>query len=180
MPGWAGASRATSPATSGPTTGAWLSFTSEPLDDRLELLGIPSLAVTVACDQPDALIAVRVCDVAPGGASTLVTRGVLNLTHRDGHEVPVPLVPGKRYAVEIPLSSVGYAIPRRPSAARLGRHRRSGRPSGHRQSRSPLTVVAGGESALMLPVRAPRDEPEVPAHFAQPEEGPLPLPPAMA
>ena len=45
----------------------------------------------------------RVCDVAPGGASTLVTRGVLNLTHRDGHEVPVPLVPGERYAVEIPL-----------------------------------------------------------------------------
>ena len=110
---------------------------------------------------------------APGGASTLVTRGVLNLTHRDGHEEPVELVPGQRYAVEIPLSSVGYAIP-----------------AGHRvrvsvastfwpavwPSPEPvaLTVVAGDESALTLPVRAPREEPEVPAHFAQPEEGPLP------
>ena len=153
--------------------GAWLAFTSEPLEERLELLGIPSLAVTVAADRAHALIAVRVCDVAPGGASTLVTRGVLNLTHRDGHEAPVPLVPGERYRVEIPLSSVGSAIP-----------------AGHRvrvsvasafwpavwPSPEPvaLTVIAGGESALTLPVRAPRDEPEVPAHFAQPEEGPLP------
>jgi putative CocE/NonD family hydrolase len=153
--------------------GAWLSFTSEPLDGRLELLGIPSLAVTVACDKPNALIAVRVCHVAPGGASTLVTRGVLNLTHRDGHEVPVPLVPGKRYAVEIPLSSVGYAIPR---GDRLRVSVASAFWPAVWPSPEPvaLTVVAGGESALMLPVRAPRDEPEVPAHFAQPEEGPAP------
>ncbi|HEY3613488.1 MAG TPA: CocE/NonD family hydrolase C-terminal non-catalytic domain-containing protein, partial [Gaiellales bacterium] len=153
--------------------GAWLSFTSEPLAERLELLGVPSLAVTVASDKPAALIAVRVCDVAPGGVSTLVTRGVLNLTHRDGHEVPVPLVPGERYAVEVALSSVGIAI---PAGHRLRVSVASAFWPAVWPSPEPvaLTVVAGGESALTLPVRTPRDEPEVPAHFAQPEEGPLP------
>ena len=138
--------------------GAWLSFTSEPLEGRLELLGIPSLAVTVAADRPQALIAVRVCDVAPGGASTLVTRGVLNLTHRDGHEAPVPLVPGERYAVEIPLSSVGCAI--RPATACGCRVASAFWPAVW-PSPEPvaLTVVAGGESALTLPVRPPREEP---------------------
>jgi predicted acyl esterase len=153
--------------------GAWLSFTSEPLAERLELLGVPSLALTVASDRPRALIAVRVCHVAPGGASTLVTRGVLNLTHREGHEKPVELVPGERYPVEIPLSSVGYAI---PAGHRLRVSVASAFWPAVWPSPEPvaLTVVAGGESALTLPVRAPRDEPEVPAHFAQPEEGPLP------
>ena len=153
--------------------GAWLSFTSERLGQRCELLGVPSLDVTVACDQPEALLAVRLCDVAPGGASTLITRGVLNLTHRDGHEVPVPLEPGRRYRVRVPLGSVGYAVP-----------------AGHRLRLSlaaafwpavwpsrvavELTVVAGGESALELPVREPREEPPVPEHFGRPEEAPLP------
>jgi uncharacterized protein len=153
--------------------GAWLSFTSEPLAERCELLGVPSLAVTVASDRPQALIAVRVCDVAPGGASTLVTRGVLNLTHRDGHEVPVSLEPGRRYPVEIALSSVGYAV---PAGHRLRVSVASAFWPAVWPSPEPieLTIVAGGASALSLPVRAPREEPPVPAHFAEPEEAPLP------
>ena len=39
-------------------------------------------------------LAVRLCDVAPDGASLLVTRGLLNLTHRDSHAEPEPLEPG--------------------------------------------------------------------------------------
>ena len=153
--------------------GAWLSFTSEPLAERWELLGVPSLAVTVACDRPQALIAVRVCDVAPGGASTLVTRGVLNLTHRDGHELPVPLEPGRRYAVEIALGSVGYAV---PAGHRLRVSVASAFWPAVWPSPAPvaLTIIAGAGSALSLPVRAPREEPPVPRHFAEPEEAPLP------
>ena len=153
--------------------GAWLSFTSEPLAERCELLGVPSLALTVAADRPRALVAVRLCDVAPGGASTLITRGVLNLTHRDGHETPVALEPGRRYAVEIALSSVGYAV---PAGHRLRVSLASAFWPAVWPSPEPveLTVVADGTSALFLPVRAPRDEPPVPEHFGRPEEAPLP------
>ncbi len=42
------------------------------------------------------MIAARLEDVAPDGSSTLVTYGLLNLTHRDSHETPEPLTPGKR------------------------------------------------------------------------------------
>jgi len=53
----------------------------------------------------------RVCDVAQDGASTLITRGVLNLTHRDGHRRPEPLEPDRRYRVRFPLHAIGYSIP---------------------------------------------------------------------
>src|SRR5262249_55273626 len=40
---------------------------------------------------------------APDGTSALVTKGLLNLTHRDSHERPEPLVPGRVYEVRVPL-----------------------------------------------------------------------------
>ena len=40
-------------------------------------------------------VVARLCDVGPDGASTFVSVGALNLTHRDGHAEPQPLVPGE-------------------------------------------------------------------------------------
>ena len=42
------------------------------------------------------LVAVRLCDVAPDGSSTLVTRGLLNLSHRDGDDARAPGRPAAR------------------------------------------------------------------------------------
>ena len=53
----------------------------------------------------------RLCDVAPDGASTLVSWGLLNLTHRDSHADPQPLVPGQGYSVRIPLDHIAYRLP---------------------------------------------------------------------
>ena len=88
-----------------------LTFTSEPLDSDLEILGAPALTVEVAADEPLALLAVRLCDVAPDGSSTLVTRGLLNLAHRTGSSEPQPLEPGRRAQVRVPLEAIGYAFP---------------------------------------------------------------------
>ncbi len=52
----------------------------------------------------------RLCDVAPDGTSTLISRGALNLTHRDGHKVVRPLTPGERMVVDLELDAVGQAI----------------------------------------------------------------------
>jgi putative CocE/NonD family hydrolase len=134
-----------------------LTFTSDPLEERVEILGSPAVTVELSADRPLALIAVRLCDVSPTGASTLVARGLLNLTHRDGSSEPAPLEPGRRYAVRVPLDAAAYAF--RP---------------GHRlrlaisptywpwawPSPEPvtLTVHTGGPSRLELPVRPPRGE----------------------
>ena len=55
--------------------GRSLCFTSAPLSEPLELLGFPEVSLTIISDRPLALLAVRLCDVAPTGASALVTRG---------------------------------------------------------------------------------------------------------
>jgi uncharacterized protein len=91
--------------------GCSLTFDSAPLRERIEILGAPVATLAVAADQPVALIAVRLNDVARGGASTRVTYGLLNLTHRNGHEQPEPLESGKRYLVKVTMNDVAHAFP---------------------------------------------------------------------
>lgn len=85
-------------------------FDSAPLTESLEILGAPVATLTLASDKPLALVAVRLNEVAPDGASTRVTYGVLNLTHRDGHANPAPLEPGRRYTVRVQLNDIGHAF----------------------------------------------------------------------
>jgi len=137
--------------------GRALSFTSDPLPERLEILGIPYVELAFAADRPLALASVRLLDVAPDGTSTLITRGQLNLAHRDGHGDPRPLVPGERAGARIRLDAIGRAV---PAGHRL---RVAVSPTGWpRAWPSPepvtLTVFAGPGSVLELPVRPPRDE----------------------
>ena len=49
--------------------------------------------------------------MAPDGSSLRVTYGVLNLTHRDGHERPLALEPGHRHRVVVHLNDVAHAFP---------------------------------------------------------------------
>jgi uncharacterized protein len=128
-----------------------LEFTSAPLTERCEILGNSRVILEVAADRPEALVAVRLIDVAPSGAASCVARGFLNLTHRDGREHPKPLVPGERYRVEVSLTGTAYAFP-----------------AGHRiqvalssaywpiiwPSPEPVTLtLTTGISQLLLPVR---------------------------
>ena len=83
-------------------------FTSDPLADPLEILGLPELAVHVAADAPVATVVVRLADLAPDGTSALVSAGVLNLTHRRSHAAPEPLEPGRVEEVRVPLRAAGY------------------------------------------------------------------------
>ena len=149
--------------------GRSLCFTSPPLDQPLDILGFPKVDLTLSVDRPNALLAVRLCDVAPTGESTLVTRGLLNLTHRNSHEQPEPLEPNRPHEVGVELNAIGYTVP-----------------EGHRLrvSISPtywplawpspepvtLTVHTGEASLLRLPI-APPDaiQPQDHAPFGEPE-----------
>jgi putative CocE/NonD family hydrolase len=87
-----------------------LTFDSEPLAERLECLGAPEATVELAVDRPQALICLRLCDVDPAGASTRVSYGPLNLTHRDGHAAPKAVKPGERIRVTVKLNDIGHSI----------------------------------------------------------------------
>ena len=63
-------------------------FETEPLAERLEILGAPVLTLEVSSDRPNALLCARLCDVAHDGASLRVTYGLLNLTHREQPRAP--------------------------------------------------------------------------------------------
>lgn len=79
-----------------------------PLERELEILGYPRIDVTLSSSAPVAYLAVKLCDVFPDGTSALVTRGLLNLTHRDSRERPSPLQPGRPYRISFELEVAGY------------------------------------------------------------------------
>ncbi|HEX6386142.1 MAG TPA: CocE/NonD family hydrolase [Anaerolineae bacterium] len=154
--------------------GQAITFTSAPLTEAVDILGRPEVILTLAADQPMALVAVRLCDVAPDGASSLVTWGLLNLTHRESHEQPTRLVPGRRYTVTVPLNMMGYRMPaghrwRMAISPTCWRHAwPSPRPI-------TLSLFTGKGSQLRLPVRTPQAEDEQLPPFGPPETAP-PLP----
>ncbi len=85
-----------------------LCFTTAPLETPVEVLGFPLARLRLSVDRPCALVAVRLEDVAPDGASLLVSWGMLNLTHRDSHEAPRPLDPGRWYDVAVESRVCGH------------------------------------------------------------------------
>jgi len=87
-----------------------LTFDSAPLADDLEILGAPVVRLDLMVDKPTAFLIVRLNEVEPDGASKRLTFGVLNLTHRNGHEFPEALGPGKRYRVSVQLHDCGQVV----------------------------------------------------------------------
>ena len=148
--------------------GRSLSFTSPPLEEPAEILGNPRVRLSLSSDRPGASIVARLCDVAPTGESLLVTRDLFNLTHREGHDRAVPLVPGEAVTVEFPLKIIAHRFD-----------------AGHRIRLSvsttywpwmwphpePVTLgmSCGADSFVDLPVREPRAEDDDLAPFGPPE-----------
>jgi putative CocE/NonD family hydrolase len=131
-----------------------LLFDTAELVEPLELLGRPVVRLAIDTSEPQGLLAVRLCAVAPDGASTLISWGALNLTHRGDHEWPAPLVPGNRYDIDIELNTVGERV---PSGYRL----RLAVSSAYWPQLWPsprtarVTLIADGISLLELPVHEP-------------------------
>jgi predicted acyl esterase len=87
-----------------------LTYTWPALDGELEILGHTRLRVRVASMAPVAYLSAKLCDVFPDGTSSLVARGLLNLTHRDSRETPAPLEPGATYDVEMELEATSWTF----------------------------------------------------------------------
>ncbi len=156
------------PADQRPDDGRSVIFDTDRLTERLEILGAPRVRLGLSADRTAAMVALRLEDVAPDGASTLVTYGLLDLCKRDGFERSAPLEPGKRREVEVALNDVAHAFPtgHRIRLAVATAHWPIAWPS---PEMARLTLDPAG-SRLELPKRAasPLDE-GLPA-FAEPEE----------
>ncbi|WP_366556497.1 CocE/NonD family hydrolase [Aquibaculum sediminis] len=129
-----------------------LIFETAPLKSDLAMVGDAELSLTVSADRPVAQVAVRLVDVAPGGAATRVSYGLLNLTHRDSHEHPQALEPGKPYTVSIPFKHVAQTF-------RAGHRIRLSISSSYFPiawpAPEPVTLsVLPGQSTLTLPLHA--------------------------
>jgi predicted acyl esterase len=85
-----------------------LVFTSEPLPEDRVLLGAPTADLFVSSSAEVAFLSLKLCEVAPDGTSVLVSKGVLNLTHRNSRSCPEPLEPGRVYPVGVPLLAAAY------------------------------------------------------------------------
>jgi uncharacterized protein len=79
-------------------------------EDELEILGHPVLHARVRSTSPVAYLSAKLCNVHPDGTSQLVTRGFLNLTHRDSRETPEPLQPGRWHDVAFELEVTSWVF----------------------------------------------------------------------
>ncbi|MGK5499790.1 CocE/NonD family hydrolase [Streptomyces sp. URMC 125] len=147
--------------------GGSLVFDTEPLTERVEILGAPTVELELSVSEPVAMVAARLSDVAPDGRATRVTYGLLNLTRAGGDE-PEPLVPGRRYRATVQLNGVAQAFPA-GHRIRLSLST-SYWPLAWPPPRPVLTTVYVPASTLTLPVR-PTTEPDgvAGAPFGEPE-----------
>ncbi|MEN8653971.1 CocE/NonD family hydrolase [Streptomyces sp. 21So2-11] len=134
-------------------------------ESAIEILGRPRVRLRLTMDVPFGQAVARVCDVAPDGASTLITRGVLNLSARNGRDRADAWPLGATKDVTFELNGIGHSFP-----------------PGHRirlsvssaywpwiwpQADSAGFTLAPGGSTLELPVRTPTHDSIT---FAPPEQ----------
>jgi putative CocE/NonD family hydrolase len=90
--------------------GGSILFDSGLLDQEFEIAGAVTAELEISSDQPQSMVAVRLCDVDPDGNSSRVSYGLLNLTHRNSHEFPEELEPFKKYKVRVKLNYAAHCF----------------------------------------------------------------------
>jgi putative CocE/NonD family hydrolase len=150
--------------------GRCLVFDSEPLEAPLEILGAPIVELELSASTKVAMVAVRLNDVAPGGASTRVTYGLLNLTHREGHEQPQPLIPGEKYRVRVKLNDTAHSFAK-GHAVRVAISTCYW-PIAWPPPEPVLLTVWSAVSSVELPLRPPDPDDNRLPEFAEPESAP--------
>jgi uncharacterized protein len=88
-----------------------LAFTSAPFDAPLEILGSAAVVLEVAASAGPLCVTAKLAAVAPGGRSTLLATGWLDLELRESPTRRVAVEPGARYRVTVPLRATAYRVP---------------------------------------------------------------------
>ncbi|MGE0210256.1 MAG: CocE/NonD family hydrolase [Parvibaculaceae bacterium] len=150
--------------------GGSLVFDSAPLKAPLEFLGAPLVDLEISSDRPTALVAVTLSEVLPDGTAARLSYGLLNLTHRNGHEKIEPLVPGEARKVRVKLNDCAQRVSK---GSRLRVAISTSYWPITWPSPEPVTLsVSTGASTLTLPVRPRRPEDKALARFEPAETSP--------
>jgi putative CocE/NonD family hydrolase len=153
--------------------GGSLVFDTPAFTERFEILGAPVLELELAANRPVAIVAARLSDVSAEGRATRISYGLLNLTHRDSHATPEPLVPGERYRVSLQLNAMAQTLP--PGHRLRVSLSTSYWPLAWPPPEPVLLSVFTGSSHLVLPVRSPHADEEQPLRPFEEPEGTEPI-----
>jgi len=99
------------PAEQTPDDDRSLCFDGDITTSDTDIVGSPSVTLRVSGNKPKGHVSVRLLDLRPDGTSALITFGMLNLTHRNGHEKPEAMVVDERFDVNIILDQIAYRLP---------------------------------------------------------------------
>ncbi len=149
--------------------GGSLVFDTDPLEETVDILGIPTVDLKFSVDRRVAMVAARLSDIAPDHKVTRVTYGLLNLTHRDSHEKPVYLEPGEKYKVTVKLNGIAHRF-QKNHRIRLSLST-SYWPLAWTPPETTMLTVHTGASCLNLPVRPVAGEKDEAEPFPLPETG---------
>ncbi|MYH57212.1 MAG: hypothetical protein F4145_04230 [Boseongicola sp. SB0675_bin_26] len=148
-------------------TGLMTIFETEVLEEGFDLLGFPLFHARVACDTRQANVAAVLSAVGEDGRATLVSYGVLNLTHRASHSRPERMPLTEPQAVKIQLNACGQRVDK-------GQRLRLALSTAYlpviwpANEKATLTIEPGS-ARLDLPVRPGRDSDNELAPFPSPE-----------
>src|SRR5699024_3135223 len=132
------------------------------------MLGHPVFDMEFTSDEENALVAVRLCDKAPTGESTLISWGMLNLNHLKSREQPEALTSCSVYRASVKLDALGQSIPAGHSLelAVSPTYWPQAWPSPKPVT---LNILAGEKTKLRLPVRSGQSELDQTIQFLRPE-----------
>jgi putative CocE/NonD family hydrolase len=144
-----------------------LSYTTEPLQEELEVTGPLSLTLHAATSAEDADWVAKLCDVEPDGFSRILAEGVLRARFREGLQRECAVEPGRpyEYAIDLKATSNVFLPGHRirllvtsSSFPRFDRNAGTGAPPGDGREEdlrtAEQTIFHDGERAshLLLPV----------------------------
>jgi putative CocE/NonD family hydrolase len=95
-----------------PTDAYSLTYDSPPLEEDVEILGLPKALLRVSADAPRANWFVRLSDVAPEGAVTQVAGAGFNGTHRESAREPKDIEKGVPFPLEIEMHFTSWVFPK--------------------------------------------------------------------
>lgn len=130
--------------------GLSLTFDSAPYTDGLDILGQPTVDVSLTSAEACGQLHVRLCDVSPAGESAMMTYATLNLNLRGDKGQPNPPTPGEPMAIRLALDLIGYRLPK-GHRLRVALSSASFPLVWSPQKRADLTLLAGAPT-LELPV----------------------------
>lgn len=129
-------------------------FDGRPLDHDTVVAGTPVAHLLAALSASDGNLVVHLEDVAPDGASAIISSGWLRASHRLSHEQPETLTPGRTYTFDVPLRPTHWRI---AAGHRLRVSVSSGDVSAIEPNAPPgtVTILTGADgSAIRIPLSA--------------------------